>query len=148
MTRPGPLLLAQLATTLPLVGLIWFVQVVAYPLFALVDADHFGRYHQAHSAWITWLVGPLMLVELAAAGLWVLEPDPTVPRWLALVGLGLVVLAWLVTVFVSVPQHNILAGGFDVHAHRVLVSTNWLRTLAWTARGALLLVVLRRLSCL
>jgi hypothetical protein len=139
VTHPGPLLVAQLASTLPLVGLIWFVQVVAYPLFALVDPAHFEQYHQAHSAWITWLVGPLMLVELAAAGLWVLAPDPNVPRWLPLVGLALVVLAWLVTVFLSVPQHNILAGGFDGQAHRVLVATNWLRTLAWTARAALLL---------
>ncbi|MGI4755976.1 MAG: hypothetical protein ACRYGF_03915 [Janthinobacterium lividum] len=32
-----PFLLAQLISTLAMFGLIWFVQVVHYPLFELVD---------------------------------------------------------------------------------------------------------------
>lgn len=50
-------LLAQLGTTLPLVGLIWFVQVVAYPQFARVDAASFPAYHAAHATLISYLVG-------------------------------------------------------------------------------------------
>lgn len=131
--------LVQLATTLPLVGLIWFVQVVAYPLFARAGATDFAAYHAAHSRLVTLVVGPLMLGELLAAAAWVIAPSDDLPRWVAWAGLALVATAWLVTALSSVPQHEVLAGGFDARAHERLVATNWLRTVAWTARGALLL---------
>lgn len=136
--------LGQIATTLPLVGLIWFVQVVAYPLFAHVGAAEFAAYHRSHSNLITLLVGPLMMAELAAASVWATDTGGMASRPVALIGLGLVALAWCVTVFVSVPQHAILARGFDPQAHGLLVATNWLRTIAWTARGILLLTLAAR----
>jgi hypothetical protein len=134
---PRVTLLLNLATTLPLVGLIWFVQLVAYPLFAKVGASTFADYHEAHSRWITFLVGPLMLGELVASvALWT---DASVPRWLAATAGALAVSTWLFTMFVSVPKHAILSNGFDAETHAALVATNWLRTVAWSARGTLLL---------
>jgi hypothetical protein len=50
-----------------------------------------------------------------------------------------------VTFFISVPFHNRLAQGFDYIAIDGLVRTNWLRTLAWTARLTLLGFMLWRL---
>jgi hypothetical protein len=135
---------AQCGTTLPMVGLIWFVQVVAYPLFARVGPAEFTRYHEAHTFLITLVVGPLMMVELLAALAWVAEPGELVSRPVALAGLGLVLLAWLVTGLASVPQHAVLGSGFDARAHALLVSTNWLRTFAWSARGVGLLALLAR----
>ena len=61
MELPKAALLLQLGTTLPLVGLIWFVQVVAYPLFARVAVADFLAYHESHSRLITYVVGPLMV---------------------------------------------------------------------------------------
>jgi hypothetical protein len=138
--------LAQLATTLPLVGLIWFVQVVAYPLFALVGPAEFVRYHHAHSNLITFLVGPLMLLELGAACVWVADTDGVASRPVAVAGLALVLLAWAVTGLVSVPQHALLGQGFDARAHALLVTSNWLRTFAWSGRGMMLLALLARRS--
>ncbi len=137
MEPPRVTLLLNLATTLPLVGLIWLVQVVAYPLFAKVGPSEFGAYHEAHSRLITFVVGPLMVGELVASlALWA---DATVPRWLAGAAGALAVSTWLFTMFVSVPKHTLLATGFDAQVHAALVSTNWLRTAAWTLRGVLLL---------
>ncbi|GAC1555130.1 MAG: hypothetical protein NVS3B10_16210 [Polyangiales bacterium] len=141
MELPRAALLVQLATTLPLVGLIWFVQVVAYPLFARVAAADFVAYHASHSRLITYVVAPLMVGELASAMAWLLWPLEGVPRPVAWVGAALAVTTWVVTMFVSVPQHEVLARGFDPRAHELLVVTNWLRTAAWTARGAILLWV-------
>jgi hypothetical protein len=137
-------LCAQLATTLPLVGLLWMVQLVAYPLFARAGASSFAAYHAAHSSWITLVVGPLMLGELASAALWVAVRPPEVSPILAWVGLALVLIAWGVTAFVSVPQHAILARGFDAEAHATLVATNWIRTAAWSARGVMLVWIVDR----
>ena len=132
-------LLVQLGTTLPLVGLIWLVQIVAYPLFARVGAAEFSAYHQAHSRLITFVVAPLMMGELAFAIAGAIFVDGSLPRGAAWLGAALAVATWLMTMLVSVPQHDILAGGFDSRAHDRLVLTNWLRTLTWTLRGAILL---------
>lgn len=139
------LMLGQLGSTLPLVGLIWFVQLVAYPLFAdagALEQAAFLAYHRRHSERITFIVLPLMLTELLAAGAWLVVPRG-VPRSAAVLGFALVVVAWLCTGLVSVPRHEELGRGFDARAHSRLVTTNWIRTACWTARGILLLVLLR-----
>ncbi len=136
--------LAQIGTTLPLVGLIWFVQMVAYPQFARVGAESFPAYHAAHAALISYLVGPLMTVELGAALLGVVARPSQLPAPAAIAGLLLCVAIWGVTGLVSVPLHETLGRGFDASAHARLVSSNWLRTLAWTVRGGLLLWAIAR----
>jgi len=85
-----------------------------------------------------------MLVELGACLLMVAARPPAVSMTVAIVGLGLCALAWVVTGLVSVPLHETLGRGFDASAHARLLSSNWLRTLAWTARGALLLWTMTR----
>ena len=140
----NPLLLVQLASTLCLVGLIWTIQIVHYPLMAQVGVEEFTRYHAAHSAAITWLVVPLMLAELVSAIALVLDRPEAVPNWAAWVGLALVVLIWLSTGLLQVPQHALLAQGFDAGAHRTLVLSNWVRTAAWSLRGLLLLWLVAR----
>jgi hypothetical protein len=121
--------LLNLATTLPLVGLIWLVQVVAYPLFAKVGPSEFGAYHEAHSRLITFVVGPLMVGELVASlALWA---DATVPRWLAGAAGALAVSTWLFTMFVSVPKHTLLATGFE----ECCSSAGWARRLAAEVRA-------------
>lgn len=61
------ILLAQLAATLFMVGLIWFVQAVHYPLLARVGRDCLTEYEAAHVRLTTRIVGPPMLIEAATA---------------------------------------------------------------------------------
>lgn len=60
-------------------------------------------------------------------------------------GLDLIGVIWLSTRLLQVPQHRVLEAGSDPGAHRVLVASNWIRTVAWTARGILLLALLGRM---
>ena len=139
------ILLTHAAVTLFLVGLIWTIQVVHYPLFSSVGVDEYIRFQAGHQWRITVIVLPPMVLELtlAVALVW-LRPNQ-IPFPQLLIGLGLVGLIWIVTLFVSSPQHSILDRGFDATAHRMLVDTNWIRTLAWTARGWLAFAWLARL---
>lgn len=137
-------LLLQLGSTLPLVGLIWMVQVVVYPQFRNVGGAEFPAYHAAHARRITFVVGPLMVGEAIGAALAVAATQSSADRATALLGAALVVLAWGVTMGCSVPQHQVLARGFDARADAILRTTNWLRTLAWSARGAMPLVAAAR----
>ena len=81
------LLIAQLASTLPLVGLIWTIQLVHYPLFELVA------------------------------------------------------IIWVSTALIQVPCHNRLVDGFHQPSHRRLVDSNWIRTIAWSLRGGVVVVM-------
>lgn len=48
---------------------------------------------------------------------------------------------WAATMWLSVPRHSQLAAGFDGDAHAALVTTNWVRTIAWTARSVVAIVM-------
>ena len=131
------LLAIHAGATLMMTGLIWVVQRVHYPLFASVGRDTFIAYHDAHTRRVTWLVGPLMLVELATAAWIALDaslPIATGWRWS---GLALVGLIWMSTAALQVPQHTRLGRGHDIAVIRRLVAGNWVRTVAWTLRGVL-----------
>jgi hypothetical protein len=130
-------LIAQVAVTLVLVGLILTVQVVHYPLFAKVGATGFADYQHEHARRIGWLVVPLMTAELALAAALAFAPPAPLPPWSAWLGLALAAGIWLSTFGAQVPQHAVLARGFDARAHAALVRGNWIRTAAWLARGAL-----------
>lgn len=136
------LLTIQLICAWFLAGVIWVVQVVHYPLFAQVGPDHFSAYEALHAKWITWVVALPMLIELFAAGLWVFDRHRGISFWVPWVGLALVLIIWFATFIFSVPCHNTLMRGFDEEAWRTLVSTNWIRTIGWSARGGLLVFAL------
>lgn len=133
------ILLSNLAATLYMTGLIWCIQIVHYPLFARVGKEGFADYEIAHSNLITPVVGLPMLVEVVTAGLLLFFRSPAIRPSETIVSLVLVVVIWLSTMFLQVPQHTILSSGFDATAHQFLVNSNWLRTIAWSLRGALVL---------
>ncbi len=76
-------LLANVAATFLMVGLIWFVQVVHYPQFALVGEEYFVRYEAAHVRATTYVVLLPMLVELVTAIMLAWEPPAPAWAWLA-----------------------------------------------------------------
>lgn len=137
--------LVHSACTLYLVGLIWTIQQVHYPLMDRVGDEQFVRYERDHGQSITPIVGPPMVIELFTALLIVSgNLPPWMPRWTAVAGLAAVALIWLSTFLLQVPYHDRLLSGFDAEVHRKLVTTNWVRTILWTARGALVIYWLGR----
>lgn len=142
MTLDRWTLLVHAGATLYMAGLIWFVQLVHYPLFARVGAAGFASYEAAHQRCTTFAVGPPMAIEaLTALALAFRAPAGAAP-WVPWLGLALLAATWLSTALLQVPRHRELARGFDARAHRSLVATNWLRTVLWTARGVLALALL------
>ena len=132
-------LIIHAGATLMMTGLIWFVQVVHYPLMARAGRDDFARFEAAHTRRTTWVVAPLMLAEAATAAILALSPPPDVGRVAAGTGLGLLAVIWISTATLQVPMHQRLVAGFDERAHRRLLTTNWIRTIAWTVRGVMAL---------
>lgn len=128
-------LLAHLFVTGALTGLIWTIQIVHYPLFAKVGRDGFIDYEQSHSFRISTLVGPLMGAELLCALAIAWWPPPGTSKSVAWAALSILAAIHVCTVLFSVRAHNTLGKGFDVRAHRLLVNTNWIRTVGWSVRA-------------
>jgi len=136
------LLLAHATATLFMVGLIWVIQLVHYPLFARIGAAEFEAYEREHMRRIGWIVGPVMTVELATAGLLAWRLPAGVMPVLAWSGLAMVVAIWVSTAAVQAPLHARLARGKDERLIARLVSSNWLRTVLWSARGGVAMAML------
>lgn len=119
-------------SSMVMVGLIWFVQVVHYPLMAQVGDGESVAYAARHQARTTLVVAPTMFVEIGASIVVALLVGGL--GWLAL---ALVLAVWGSTFFVQVPLHAKLSEGFDASVHRRLVASNWIRTALWSTKGLL-----------
>ena len=139
------LLLLNALSTLALTGLIWFVQVVHYPLFRLADVDNFSLMAAEHQRRTTWVVAPLMLVEAATATLLLLGAvgqEAGGETWALAVGWLLLATIWVSTFVVQVPLHRRLLLGHDLETIRSLVKSNWIRTISWSSRSILAVALL------
>jgi hypothetical protein len=123
-----------LAATAVMAGVIWYVQLVHYPLMSGWPHDDFGRWEAMHRERTGLIVVPVMLVEGATAALLLVRRPAGLPGWLPWVAAALLLGIWASTFLVQVPCHQRLAAGWDEAVHARLVATNWLRTGLWTAR--------------
>ena len=137
-----PVTLVCLLATAFMTGVIWYVQVVHYPLMAGWPHDDFGVWEARHRARTGPVVMPLMLLEGCTAAVLVARRPRGVPAWLPWAALLLLVGVWASTFLLQVPCHDRLSRGWDEGVHARLVQTNWIRTVLWTARLAVVAAIM------
>jgi len=114
-------------------GIIWFVQLVHYPMLHLAVGENPQAGHREYTRRMGFVVMPVMLAEVALQGIW-LAGTPSTLSW---AGAGLLFIVWASTFFLQVPCHQKLEKTFDISVQKKLVQTNWIRTVAWTSRAIL-----------
>lgn len=144
-------LIAQIMASTTMAAIAWFVQIVHYPLFALLPssgskaAEVAGMsrsvardYHDENLRRTRPIVLVPMVVEAASAAWLAIYPPAAVGRGAAIAGLSLVAIVVLSTALVQVPLHESLRSG-DAPAETVdrLVRSTRIRTAVWSARAAL-----------
>lgn len=134
-------LLINLFCTFSMTGIIWFVQVVHYPLFASVGGHEFIDYEQLHKKLTTLVVAPLMLLELGTSGLLPFFAGTASTRVMASVSFLLIMLIFISTAFIQVPIHEKLSSIYSTELVERLVQSNWIRTVLWTLKSLLLSVL-------
>ena len=134
--------IAQVVGSVGMFGVIWIVQVVHYPLMRFVSGPNFARFETAHRRRISFVVGPLMAVEGVCVLAFLFAPPTGFPLWLPWPGAVAEAVAIGTTVFVSAPLHERLNAHFDPAVLHRLIATNWIRTVAWTARAGLAIAML------
>ena len=129
----------HLAATWFMVGMIWTIHVVHYPLFAEVGATTYEGFQAAHVdrigrlllvPWLTEGVTLVALVLFAAS-----DRRRDLRRAVAIGAVAMAVVLVISGVW-SAPAHGELAGGFDAAVHERLMTANLVRALAWSVRGA------------
>jgi hypothetical protein len=146
MLDPMTVVLASIASTLFMAGIIWFVQLVHYPLFASVGPSQFPHYETEHAGRTMWIVAPAMLIEAATSVLLLWVRPEAIAIEIAAAGFLLTGLIWGSTFAMQVPLHAQLSSGFHPALHKSLVATNWIRTSAWTGRAWLALLMIVKLG--
>ncbi len=125
-----------------MVGLIWLIQLVHYPLFIYVGSKDFSLFHKKHKIFITPVVAIVMIAELMTSGIIFLQFQSKIPNWILIIGLILLGIIWVSTLLIQIPLHNKLNSKFDENLIIMLVKTNWIRTICWSIRGVLSLITL------
>lgn len=134
-------LVANVAATFVMVGVIWFVQHVHYPLLATFTLDQAPRVAVDHQRRTGHVVGLPMAVEgVSTLVLLVTRPDDVSNVW-PWMGAVLLAVALGSTVFWSVPLHARMAANPDSDTGRRLVVTNWPRTVAWSVRAVVCIIM-------
>ncbi len=126
------LMMIHIAVSWGLLLLIWLVQVIIYPGFHRIAPGEFTDYHRWYVNRISMIVLPLMIAEVVLSAKWLLDAGAVV----ALASAFLVLIVWLSTFLLQVPIHNRLKSGKDEMLIRRLVVTNWIRTVAWSLKAA------------
>lgn len=132
------LLVIHLAATLFMVGLIWTIHFVHYPLFANVGESTYASFQAAHIKrigkllFVPWLTEGITLIGVLALAF---LGGHRALRVLAVINGAAMAVVLVISGFWSAPAHSRLADGFDTSIHDQLMTVNLIRTLAWTVCG-------------
>lgn len=128
------LVLTHLAATAAMVGLMWTVHFVHYPMFGMVADDRYVRFQSDHMRRISWVLVVPWGVEVVTAGALVVSAPDQDLRNLAVLGLVGVAAVVGTTALLAAPAHGRLLDGFDDALHRRLLAVDAVRTAIWTLR--------------
>ena len=119
-------------------GVIWVVQLVHYPSFYFVSEKKFLDFEKFHRHRISFIVLPMMILEIFTGFLLAYKYPGLFLTNVFISSLIILLVIWATTFGVSVPMHEKLSKEMNLKAIRVLVLSNWVRTLGWSLRLILL----------
>ena len=111
-----------------LVSLVFMTQFITYPTFLHIDKDKFSDYHRKYVNNISFIVAPVMLIEL----LTLLLIAYFSKDFLIIKSLILLLVIWLTTFFIMIPSHNRISKSFNIKEIKSLINYNWIRTILWS----------------
>lgn len=142
MEAPQLLLLLWSALVFWVLGQIWLVQIVIYPLFAKVGEAEYTAYHGFYTSRIPL---PIILPGFASFLLPAVLAffGPAVPGWMSAANIATGVIGLLVTVLLEIPRHNRLErDGKNNVTIAELIRFNWPRTASITAQAVVTFAML------
>ena len=131
----GVLYFFQIICNSYLVSLVLITQFITYPTFLSIDKKKFPVYHKKYVNKISFIVAPVMLIELLTLILIAYFSKD----FLIIKSLFLLLVIWLTTFTIMVPSHNKISRAFNKKEINRLINYNWIRTILWSFK--LLLII-------
>ncbi|MBR9977472.1 MAG: hypothetical protein KFH87_05240 [Bacteroidetes bacterium] len=130
--------LLQVFCTFALTGIIWFMQIVHYPLMRKVGKGRFVVYARAHLMLATFIIAPLMLLEATAVFYGLISQTHWIADEASRLGAVLLLIIWIITFALHLPQQRKLEREFEARAYRRMLFGNWVRCYGWSFRSIIL----------
>lgn len=124
-------------STSVMVGVIWVIQLLHYPSFHFINDQRYIEFQHFHMQRISFIVVPVMLIELASALLLAYFFESS----LTIILLTLVLGIWAITFIFFTNMHQKFTDGYDHSIVDRLVQINWSRTALWSLRLIILLSI-------
>ena len=137
MINISTLELIHLIATAMMVSIIWIIQILHYPTFLFVDKKYYTEFQNFHMKNISYLIIPIMLLELLT-GLFILLNIKMI-NFYFLASFGLLTLIWVITALFFSKFHSELSKKYNRDTILKLICLNWIRTFFWTLRLGFLL---------
>ena len=131
------LLEVNFISTSVMVGVIWVIQLLHYPSFHFINENKYIEFQHFHMRRISFIVIPVMLIELASA----LLLSYFFRSSLTIILLALLLGIWGITFIFFTNLHQKLTNGYDPSIVDRLVQINWYRTALWSLRLIILLSI-------
>ena len=127
----------HLIATSMMVAIIWIVQILHYPTFLFINKKQYTDFQQFHMNKISYIIVPIMAVELfSGLGILFIIQKQQISFY---VSFALLILIWMITGLLFTKYHSDLSKKYNEETILQLIRFNWIRTLFWTIRFALLL---------
>ena len=127
----------HLIATSMMVAIIWIVQILHYPTFLFINKKQYTDFQQFHMNKISYIIVPIMVVELfSGLGILFIIQKRQISFY---VSFALLILIWMITGLLFTKYHSDLSKKYNQETILQLIQFNWIRTLLWTIRLALLL---------
>ena len=127
-------------------GVVWFVQLVHYPLFSFADKNYFPEFSKTHSQNAGYVVILPMIAELVTSILLLISNSSSGNYYYYKAAFILLVIIWISTFLIQVPSHKRLLCGYNRSEIKFLVKYNWIRTAAWSTRAVILLYLMVKMN--
>ena len=118
----------QIVSNSYLVSLVIMTQFITYPTFLNIDKGKFSDYHKKYVNNMSFIVAPVMLIELLTLCLIAYFSS----EFLIIKSLFLLLVIWLTTFFIMIPSHNRISKSFNIKEIKSLINYNWIRTILWS----------------
>ncbi len=120
--------------TVYMFAVVAFVHFIQYPMLKSVPEEARALYNKKYCDRAGFVIAPAMIFEAFTALLLAFIYSNSIYY----LGLFFILILWVVTFFFSVPAHTKLCNAWDSKAHEKLMSSNFIRLIAWAIRCLIL----------
>ena len=131
------LFLIQIISNSILIGVLIITQIISYPSLSSIDKTFFEKYHKNYVNRISYVVIPLMLIELFSLVCLTFY----ISDLFMIKSLLILLTIWLFTFISIIPLHNSLSNKRSDDIINRLINYNWFRTILWSIKLIIIIFV-------